>query len=79
MPKFVRKPVVVSAVQWFPGKRVAGVRSAPKPGSPGERIAYVETIEGPLTVSPGDWIVTGVEGERYPCKPDIFKQLYDPV
>lgn len=39
----------------------------------------VQTLEGPLDVSHGDWIITGVKGEFYPCKPDIFEQTYEPV
>ena len=39
----------------------------------------INTLEGPLTASPGDWIITGVNGEQYPCKPDIFEKTYDPV
>jgi hypothetical protein len=41
--------------------------------------AIVRTLEGPLRVSDGDWIITGVKGERYPCKPDIFEQTYEAV
>lgn len=37
----------------------------------------VETPEGNMTVSPGDWIITGVKGETYPCKPDIFEETYE--
>jgi hypothetical protein len=40
---------------------------------------YLKTLEGPLTVSPGDWIICGVKGELYPCKPDIFAATYEPV
>jgi hypothetical protein len=37
----------------------------------------IHTLEGTMTAAPGDWIVTGVKGERYPCKPDIFEQTYE--
>lgn len=40
---------------------------------------FISTLEGPLQVSEGDWIITGVKGERYPCKPDIFEMTYDLV
>jgi hypothetical protein len=40
---------------------------------------YVETLEGPLMVSLGDWVATGVKGERYPIKPDVFAATYEPV
>lgn len=39
----------------------------------------IETLEGPLKASPGDWIITGVKGEKYPCKPDIFAATYEPA
>jgi len=40
---------------------------------------WVDTLEGGHTVCPGDWIITGVAGEHYPCKPDIFEKTYQPV
>ncbi len=39
----------------------------------------IETLEGVMVASPGDWIIKGVQGEFYPCKPDIFEQTYEPV
>lgn len=39
----------------------------------------IETKEGTMRADPGDWIITGVKGERYPCKPDIFEMTYEPV
>lgn len=39
----------------------------------------IETLEGVMLAQPGDWIITGVKGERYPCKPDIFKATYEEV
>ena len=38
----------------------------------------IQTMEGPLKASPGDWIITGIRGEQYPCKPDIFEKTYEP-
>jgi len=40
---------------------------------------WVETLEGGHIVCPGDWIITGIKGEHYPCKPDIFEATYDPA
>lgn len=37
------------------------------------------TLEGVMHAAPGDWIITGVNGEQYPCKPDIFEKTYEPV
>lgn len=39
----------------------------------------IETLEGTMTASPMDWIICGVQGELYPCKPDIFYETYDQV
>ncbi|HHY74090.1 MAG TPA: hypothetical protein GX497_12890 [Bacillus bacterium] len=39
----------------------------------------IETLEGLMTASPGDWIVTGIKGEQYPVKPDIFEATYSPI
>lgn len=39
----------------------------------------VQTLEGPLRAAPGDWIITGVNGEQYPCKPDVFEKTYELV
>ncbi|MDL5159427.1 hypothetical protein [Actinomycetospora termitidis] len=40
---------------------------------------WIDTLEGGHIVCPGDWIITGVKGEQYPCKPDIFERTYDRV
>ncbi len=40
---------------------------------------YIYTLEGGHVVCPGDWIITGVKGENYPCKPDIFEMTYEAV
>ncbi|MBN7552976.1 hypothetical protein [Mycobacteroides abscessus] len=39
----------------------------------------IPTLEGPVTASPGDWIIRGVAGEFYPCKPDVFAKTYEAV
>jgi hypothetical protein len=147
--KYRKKPVVVEAVQWFPGFAIDGVKeivpeiilsasgkhfylSASFPGGCGpgpfrmpdawlpvedgeilpftfwdlkvgetrpasaddpltkkyleyakltelpQPYGLVDTLEGRMIVSPGDWIITGVKGEIYPCKPDIFEATYEP-
>ena len=40
---------------------------------------WIDTFEGGHRVCPGDWIITGVKGEKYPCKPDIFEATYEAV
>ena len=42
-------------------------------------VMHIATLEGVMTANPGDWIITGVNGEQYPCKPDIFEKTYEPV
>ncbi len=42
-------------------------------------VTGVRTLEGFMLAEPGDWIITGVKGERYPCKPDIFHLTYEPA
>ena len=42
-----------------------------------EEEMQIETLEGTMTASPGDYIITGVNGEQYPCKPDVFHETYD--
>jgi hypothetical protein len=74
MRKFRKKPIVIEAEQWWPGKDVDGVI-----GTRDGFIAFIETLEGDLNVSPGDWIITGIAGEKYPCKPGIFEATYEPV
>lgn len=44
-----------------------------------EQRVKIETLEGTMTAEPGDWIITGVKGEIYPCKPDIFEATYELV
>ena len=39
----------------------------------------IRTTEGVMVGEPGDWLITGVKGERYPCKPDIFAATYEPA
>lgn len=39
----------------------------------------IHTLEGEMTAMPGDWIITGIKGEKYPCKPDIFEATYERV
>ena len=40
---------------------------------------WIDTLEGGRIVCPGDWIIRGVEGEYYPCKPDIYERTYEPI
>ena len=77
--KFRKKPVEIEAVQYTGdnGREI------------GEFVGYadrnesnqfvISTLEGKMCANPGDWIIKGVQGEFYPCKPDIFAATYDPT
>jgi hypothetical protein len=75
MARYLKKQLVVEAVQWFkPGDHPAVI-----PEGTSDASGYVDTPEGRLRVDAGDWIITGVAGENYPCKPDVFERLYTPA
>ncbi len=78
MAKYRKKPIVVEAVQWHgfnKGPHNLGIQ----PHRAGDGTGWLHTLEGGHIVTPGDWIITGIKGEKYPCKPDIFAATYDPV
>ena len=79
MAKYRKKPVVIEAEQFWPDEIKFPTGVERRVGDGGKLEAFVQTLEGPLNVSPGDWIITGVKGEKYPCKPDIFEATYEPV
>jgi len=81
--KYRKKPVVIEAVQI-----TDSTFDAPHPNhehlggviySPKERCVYIKTLEGEMRGDMGDWLITGVQGEIYPCKPDIFEKTYEKV
>jgi len=78
--KWRKRPVVVEAVQ-FDGT-LASVEALHIPEASqdlGSRTLQIPTLEGVMTAQPGDWIIRGVQGEFYPCKPDIFEATYEPA
>lgn len=82
MPKFRKKPVVIEAEQFIPGHGPpAGMKLWSDEGMQPRDMSfgYIETLEGRMHVMALDWIITGVKGEKYPCKPDIFAATYEPV
>jgi hypothetical protein len=84
--KFRKKPVIIEATQWFRmGDHPNVIGSINEPDSwcmvcskPYHRHGWIHTLEGGYIVCPGDWIITGIRGECYPCKPDIFELTYEP-
>jgi len=91
--KYRKKPVEIEAVQWtgkngaevedFIGDYLAGYGNDlvyyPKTEQHKNNLMYIRTLEGAMIASVGDYIIKGVQGEFYPCKPDIFEQTYDEV
>jgi hypothetical protein len=78
--KYRKKPVIIDAIRLTPesvneciefcgGK----IKSNPMVG------VVIETLEGNMLADNGDWIIKGIKGEFYPCKPDIFDATYEPV
>lgn len=67
---------VLPLADWCGGKWCGGYKSETDPV---ERGVHIETLEGTMVAREGDWIIRGVKGEFYPCKPDIFAATYEPV
>lgn len=81
MPRFRKKPVVIEAIR-FDGENYDEIGHFV--GFAGhiigrEKAIQIKTREGLMIASPGDWIIKGVAGEFYPCKPDIFDTTYEPA
>ena len=87
MAKFRKKPVVIEAIRFtsdikpvdlhaflgsFDGVHVQRM-------GPGESLILIDTLEGVMKANEGDWIIKGVKGEFYQCKPDIFEATYERV
>lgn len=95
MAYFRKKPVVIEAIQWtgenlyevmtFTGKHprwdewFSDFHAYETYVRNDRSVFKIKTLEGTMDASPGDWIIRGVSGEHYPCKPDIFAATYDAV
>jgi hypothetical protein len=87
--KYRKKPVVIEAEQWWsvgdaPHAKIHGIDSdteweCKQCGHKASQHGNCPTLEGFHIVCPGDWVITGVKGENYPCKPDIFELTYEAV
>lgn len=81
--KYRKRPVVVEAVQLVEGNDDAIMQFMQATSCPfeivGDHAVIIHTLEGDMTADKGDWIICGVKGEFYPCKPDVFDETYDPV
>lgn len=81
MAKFVKKPVTIDAVQWTGDnvEEISAFFNNPEIWVVESSNLVIYTQDGDVTASAGDWIILGVEGQFYPCKPDAFAATYDPV
>lgn len=89
MGHYRKKPVVIEAARWFshgddpdvvPYPHVVlDPKQCEECPEPPESHGWIRTLEDGHRVCPGDWLITGVAGERYPCKPDIFTASYEEV
>ena len=84
--QYRKKPVVIEAMRWLPAEKmniVAMCRFVPQFGMgsepTNEMTMSIKTLEGIMVANPGDWVIKGVAGEFYPCKPDIFEASYEYV
>ena len=84
--KFRKKPVVVEAVQFYPTMPIyqisnlfGGLDSEDRTFEKKGDVLVIQTLEGDMVCNAGDWIIKGVAGEFYPCKPDIFEETYERV
>jgi len=84
--KFRKKPIVIEAIQWDGSDKafssIQDINSLKRGlhtyGENNEKLG-IETLEGEHEAQLGDWIIQGIKGEIYPCKPDIFQATYEPV
>lgn len=87
MAKYKKKPLIVEAYQWFKLStkdhvetfRYQSCDECKECGKLLPHHGWIHTLEGGHIVCPSDWIITGIRGEQYPCKDDIFKETYESV
>jgi hypothetical protein len=90
MAKYRKKPVVIEAFKWTGDKNQtenpvwiieaikAGTVKVKNQGT-SDCVLLIDTLEGTHQANQGDFIIQGIKGELYPCKPDIFEATYEPV
>lgn len=86
--KYRKKPVVIEAIRFWNGDGKSTVSECIKFCNNNAdlvqtcscgHVLVIRTLEGEITASDGDWIIKGIEGEFYPCKPDIFVKTYEEI
>ena len=77
--KFKKKPIVIEAIQWNGEGETAIIiqEIAERKVEYGNGILIIHTLEGEMRADLNDWIIKGIKGEIYPCKPDIFEMTYE--
>jgi len=76
---YIKKPVIIEACQWT-GDNVREIKDFVKPIAEyleDEQVILIHILEKDMRANIGDYIIKGVKGEFYPCKPDIFKETYN--
>jgi hypothetical protein len=76
---FRKKPIVIRAEQFLPREFPLPFQKQGVCCYDAEGRWYVDTLEGRMSLTEGDWVIQGVNGEFYPCKPDIFEKTYERV
>lgn len=85
--KYRKRPIIIEAFRldgsfdypgWFTKALVDGTVNPIKGGGEFKGVS-IKTLEGEMLATAGDWVIRGVEGELYPCKPEIFAKTYEAV
>lgn len=84
MARYRKKPVLIEAIRWD-GENITEIFDFMAPEEPvymdgfsnADDLIGIDTLEGRMVASKGDWIIKGVKGEFYPCKPEIFEATYE--
>jgi hypothetical protein len=80
--RYRKKPIVIDAVKWDGNlasveELVNGSTCTAVDQDLGDPALFIQTLEGRMRAEVGDWIIRGVKGELYPCKPDVFEATYE--
>lgn len=80
MAKYKKKPVIVEAIQWNGDNALEILQFSHESYIDKDNYTLkIDTLEGTMVANRGDYIIKGVNGEFYPCKPDIFEKTYELV
>jgi len=84
MAQYRKKPVVIDAMQFTDEMKdrvfnFVTCNCYPDFTDDGKPALRIQTLEGDMTANIGDWVIKGVKGEFYPCKPDVFEMTYEEI